>query len=66
MAVSTFSLPGPNPALHTNEKHEIYMRESPELKPGPYDCVVHVRANGICGYGSVLTGRWGIFLLMSR
>ncbi|EON66282.1 hypothetical protein W97_05675 [Coniosporium apollinis CBS 100218] len=39
----------PNPALFTNEKHEIYLAESPELKPKPDECIVRVRCNGICG-----------------
>lgn len=43
----------PNPALHVTEDHRIYMDESPSLSPGPNDCVVHVQANGICGYAAV-------------
>ena len=43
----------PNPALHVTEDHRIYMDESPTLTPGPNDCVVHVQANGICGYAQV-------------
>ncbi|KUL89212.1 hypothetical protein ZTR_03675 [Talaromyces verruculosus] len=39
----------PNPALWTNESHEIYLAESPALYPKPQDCIVHVRCNGICG-----------------
>ncbi|OBT54775.1 hypothetical protein VE04_03463 [Pseudogymnoascus sp. 24MN13] len=42
-------LPRPNPALYTTKDHRIYGAPSPELYPGPDDCVVHVRANGICG-----------------
>ncbi|EME83328.1 uncharacterized protein MYCFIDRAFT_39289 [Pseudocercospora fijiensis CIRAD86] len=38
-----------NPALYTNEKREIFMADSPELQPGPNDCVVRMRCNGICG-----------------
>lgn len=38
-----------NPALYTNEKREIFMGDSPELNPGPNDCVVRMRCNGICG-----------------
>jgi len=39
----------PNPALHTDEHHKIYMKESPPLRPTENDCIIHVRANGICG-----------------
>jgi len=39
----------PNPALHTDEHHKIYMKESPLLQPTEVDCIIHVRANGICG-----------------
>ncbi|KAK4503734.1 hypothetical protein PRZ48_004649 [Zasmidium cellare] len=47
--VSTFHPDQPNPALFTNEKREIFMGTSPELNPGPSDCVVRMRCNGICG-----------------
>ncbi|KAL2060145.1 hypothetical protein VTL71DRAFT_9967 [Oculimacula yallundae] len=43
------ALPLPNPALYTTEDHRIYSAPSPPLNLGPEDCVVHVRANGICG-----------------
>ncbi|GIZ42048.1 hypothetical protein CKM354_000532800 [Cercospora kikuchii] len=46
---TTFTPPGPNPALFTNEKREIFMGSSPPLQPGPTDCVVRMRCNGICG-----------------
>lgn len=39
----------PNPALYTTKDHRIYSAPSPALKPGTTDCIVHVRANGICG-----------------
>ena len=39
-----------NPALYTTKDHRIYSAPSPALEPGPEDCIVHVRANGICGY----------------
>jgi L-iditol 2-dehydrogenase len=38
-----------NPALYTTKDHRIYLAPSPALEPGADDCVVHVRANGICG-----------------
>lgn len=44
----------PNPALYTDENHNIYLADSPPLVCGPADCVVHVRCNGICGYRSHL------------
>jgi hypothetical protein len=50
----TFAPQLPNPALYTDEKHEIFVAESPALNPGPGDCIVHVRCNGICGYGSTM------------
>ena len=51
--MDSFNPPLPNPALYTDEKHEIYIAESPELKCGPTDCIVHVRCNGICGHASL-------------
>ena len=48
-AQTTFQPTQPNPALYTNEKREIFMGQSPELKPDADDCVVRMRANGICG-----------------
>ncbi|KAF4552940.1 L-arabinitol 4-dehydrogenase-like protein 1 [Elsinoe fawcettii] len=39
----------PNPALHTNPSHETYLAPSPDLSPGPHDCVVRMHCNGICG-----------------
>jgi L-iditol 2-dehydrogenase len=47
--MAKFEPPLPNPALFTDEHHAIYMGESPELDPKPYECIVHVRCNGICG-----------------
>ena len=44
-----------NLALYTNEKHEIFMENSPPLSLGPNECVVRVRANGICGYGCIFS-----------
>ena len=52
------STPAPNPALHVTEDHRIYMDESPALNPGPNDCVVHVQANGICGYAAIRAFEW--------
>ena len=46
---SNFELPKENLALYVTPDHKIYTAPSPPLNPGPDDCVVHVRANGICG-----------------
>ncbi|GAB7346027.1 hypothetical protein MBLNU457_4796t1 [Dothideomycetes sp. NU457] len=39
----------PNPALHVDQNHKIYMADSPALTPSSTDCIIHVHANGICG-----------------
>ncbi|KAI9737072.1 MAG: hypothetical protein M1834_000662 [Cirrosporium novae-zelandiae] len=49
LPTGTFHPPKSNPALYTTEDHRIYLAESTPLNPGPEDCVVHVKANGICG-----------------
>lgn len=41
--------PAPNPALYTNEHHAAYLADSPPLLPGPDDCIIRMRSNGICG-----------------
>ncbi|KAF2163840.1 hypothetical protein M409DRAFT_37131 [Zasmidium cellare ATCC 36951] len=38
-----------NIAVHTNPEHSLHLVESDVPKPGPDDCLVHVRATGICG-----------------
>lgn len=38
-----------NLACAYNEKHEVTMIKKPVPKAGPGECVVHVRATGICG-----------------
>ena len=38
-----------NIAVHTNEKHELSVIDADIQQPGPNDCLVHVRATGICG-----------------
>lgn len=45
-AISSFK---PNPALYVTQDHKIYMDESAPLEPGDDDCIVRMRANGICG-----------------
>lgn len=38
-----------NIAIYTNPSHELYLRQSDIPTPGPGQCLVHVRATGICG-----------------
>ncbi|KAI6973078.1 hypothetical protein KC318_g11404 [Hortaea werneckii] len=38
-----------NLAVHTNPAHSLHLVESDIPEPGPDDCLIHVRATGICG-----------------
>jgi L-iditol 2-dehydrogenase len=38
-----------NIAIKTNPKHELNIVDVETPEPGPDDCLVHVRATGICG-----------------
>jgi hypothetical protein len=38
-----------NLAVHTGPDHSLYLVDSDIPEPGPDDCLVHVRATGICG-----------------
>ena len=38
-----------NTAISTNPQHELNTTEVDIPEPGPNDCLVHVRATGICG-----------------
>lgn len=38
-----------NIAIETNPKHELNTVNVETPEPGPNDCLVHVRATGICG-----------------
>ena len=38
-----------NIAVATNPAHELNILESEIPEPGPNDCLIHVRATGICG-----------------
>lgn len=38
-----------NIAVHTNPEHSLHITDSDIPKPGPDDCLIHVRATGICG-----------------
>ncbi|KAL7273875.1 hypothetical protein RUND412_003236 [Rhizina undulata] len=38
-----------NPALFTTADHRIYLADSPIPTVGKDECLIHVRANGICG-----------------
>lgn len=38
-----------NIAIHTNPQNALHI-VNPEIpEPGPHDCLIHVRATGICG-----------------
>ncbi|KAK4580433.1 hypothetical protein LTR86_000636 [Recurvomyces mirabilis] len=38
-----------NIAIETNPDHELHVVETELPEPGPNDCLIHVRATGICG-----------------
>lgn len=38
-----------NIAITTNPQHELHVLDTTVPKPGPDECLVHVRATGICG-----------------
>lgn len=38
-----------NIAIHTNPQHELRLVGAEVPEPGPSDCLIHVRATGICG-----------------
>lgn len=38
-----------NIAVQTNPEHDLHVAEVEVPQPGPNDCLVHVRATGICG-----------------
>lgn len=38
-----------NIAIQTNPKHELRLVNCDVPEPGPNDCLIHVRATGICG-----------------
>lgn len=38
-----------NIAVQTNPQHDLHLEHSNVPEPGPDDCLVHVRATGICG-----------------
>lgn len=38
-----------NIAVHTNPEHSLHLVDSDVPEPGPNDCLIHVRATGICG-----------------
>lgn len=38
-----------NLAVHTNPEHSLHLVNSDIPEPGPDDCLIHVRATGICG-----------------
>ncbi|THZ25141.1 GroES-like protein [Aureobasidium pullulans] len=38
-----------NVGVFTNPEHELYIKNGPVPAPGPGECLIHVRATGICG-----------------
>ena len=38
-----------NLSVYTNPTHELHLQTGPVPQPGPGQCLVHVRATGICG-----------------
>ena len=38
-----------NRAVETNPSHELNIVDADTPEPGPNECLVHVRATGICG-----------------
>lgn len=38
-----------NIGVFTNPQHELYIKKGPVPQPGPGQCLIHVRATGICG-----------------
>lgn len=48
-AAQVLTLKPQNIAIETNPKHELNTVEVDTPEPGPNDCLVHVRATGICG-----------------
>ena len=38
-----------NLAITTTPSHELHLRAVPTPTPGPNECLIHVRATGICG-----------------
>lgn len=38
-----------NIGVFTNPQHELYVKSSTIPTPGPGQCLIHVRATGICG-----------------
>ncbi|KAF2207769.1 hypothetical protein CERZMDRAFT_71284 [Cercospora zeae-maydis SCOH1-5] len=48
MSTTTRSLQ-PNIAIHTNPEHELHILEQPVPVPKRNECLIHIRATGICG-----------------
>lgn len=49
-ATQILTLKPTNISIATNPKHDLVIQESPEIPtPGPAECLIHVRATGICG-----------------
>ncbi|ROW02739.1 hypothetical protein VSDG_01769 [Cytospora chrysosperma] len=41
--------PHPNPSLQATADHKLKSVEAPVYAPGPDECLVHIKATGICG-----------------
>ncbi|ROV93653.1 hypothetical protein VMCG_08038 [Cytospora schulzeri] len=41
--------PHPNPSLQATADHKLKSVEAPVYAPGPNECLVHIKATGICG-----------------
>lgn len=46
---SATELKSENIGIFTNPEHELYIKKGPVPEAGPGQCLVHVRATGICG-----------------
>lgn len=48
-ALSSTHIKSQNVSVFTNPEHELYIKNGPVPAPGPGECLIHVRATGICG-----------------
>ncbi|OBW64266.1 MAG: SET domain-containing protein [Aureobasidium pullulans] len=48
-ALSSTHIKSQNVGVFTNPEHELYIKNGPVPAPGPGECLIHVRATGICG-----------------
>lgn len=38
-----------NVGVYTDPDHQLYLKTTPRPEPGPGQCLIHIRATGICG-----------------